>query len=71
MDLQVLHQISVTSFRPFLENPDVIVVNGEPKSNKSGRSAAEDILNNPDYASFKATIILTFSKYTPVMLVQG
>ena len=35
-------------------NPDVIVVNGEPKSNKSGGSAAEDILNNPDYASLKA-----------------
>ena len=35
-------------------NPDVIVVNGEPKSNKSGGSAAEGILNNPDYASLKA-----------------
>ena len=29
------------------------------------------ILNNPDYASLKASIILTFHKYTPVMLVQG
>ena len=35
-------------------NPDVIVVNGEPKADKSGNSAAEDILNNPDYASLKA-----------------
>ena len=35
-------------------DPDVIVVNGEPKSNKSGSSAAEDILSNPDYASLKA-----------------
>lgn len=35
-------------------NPDVIVVNGEPKADKSGSSAAEDILNNPDYASLKA-----------------
>lgn len=34
-------------------NPDVIVVNGEPKADKSGNSAAEDILSNPDYASLK------------------
>ena len=33
------------SFRPFLENPDVIVVNGELKSNKSGGSATEDIFH--------------------------
>lgn len=35
-------------------NPDVIVVNGEPKADKSGNYAAEDILSNPDYASLKA-----------------
>ena len=35
-------------------NPDVIVVNGEQKADKSGNSAAEDILSNPDYASLKA-----------------
>ena len=35
-------------------NPDVIVVNGEPKADKSGNSAAEDILSNPDYTSLKA-----------------
>ena len=35
-------------------NPDVIVVNGEPKADKSGSSAAEDILSNLDYASLKA-----------------
>ena len=35
-------------------NPAVIVVNGEPKADKSGNSAAEDILSNPDYASLKA-----------------
>ena len=35
-------------------NPDVIVVNGEPKADTSGNSAAEDILSNPDYASLKA-----------------
>ena len=35
-------------------DPDVIIVNGEPKADKSGSSAAEDILSNPDYASLKA-----------------
>lgn len=35
-------------------DPDVIVVNGEPKADKSGNSAAEDIRSNPDYASLKA-----------------
>ena len=35
-------------------DPDVIGVNGEPKADKSGSSAAEDILSNPDYASLKA-----------------
>ena len=35
-------------------NPDVIVVNGEPKADKSGNAAAGDILSNPDYASLKA-----------------
>ena len=35
-------------------DPDVIVVNGEPKADKSGNSAAEDILSYPDYASLKA-----------------
>ena len=35
-------------------DPDVIVVNGEPKADTSGTSAAEAILANPDYASLKA-----------------
>ena len=35
-------------------DPDVIVVNGEPKADNSGSSAAEDILSNADYASLKA-----------------
>lgn len=35
-------------------DPDVIVVNGEPKADMSGASAAEAILANPDYASLKA-----------------
>lgn len=35
-------------------DPDVIVVNGEPKSSVSGGSAADAILNNPDFATLKA-----------------
>lgn len=35
-------------------DPDVIVVNGEPKANISGGSAAEAILHSSDYASLKA-----------------
>lgn len=35
-------------------DPDVIIVNGEAKSNLSGGSAAEAIMENPDYASLKA-----------------
>lgn len=35
-------------------DPDVIVVNGEPKADTSGASAAEAILANPNYASLKA-----------------
>ena len=35
-------------------DPDVIVVNGEPKADTSGASAAEAILANPDNASLKA-----------------
>ena len=71
MDLQAFTPNKCVFIPSLLENPDVIVVNGEPKSNKSGGSATEDILYNPDYTSLKATIILTFPKCTPVMLVQG
>lgn len=35
-------------------DPDVIIVNGEPKSNMSGGSAAEAILNDPDFATLTA-----------------
>ena len=35
-------------------DPDVIVVNGEPKSNMSGGSAADSILNDPNFATLKA-----------------
>ena len=35
-------------------DPDVIVVNGEPKANVSGRQTAEKILGDPNFASLKA-----------------
>ena len=35
-------------------DPDVIIVNGEPKSNMSGGDAADAILNDPDFATLKA-----------------
>ncbi len=35
-------------------DPDVIVVNGEPKSSISGRQTADKILNDPNLASLKA-----------------
>lgn len=35
-------------------DPDVIIVNGEPKADMSGASAAEAVLANPDFASLKA-----------------
>lgn len=35
-------------------DPDVIVVNGEPKADLPGDSAAKAILENPDYATFQA-----------------
>lgn len=47
-------RIQISAEQLLAWNPDVIVVNGEPKADKSGNSAAEDILSNPDYASLKA-----------------
>ena len=35
-------------------DPDVIVVNGEPKADLTGSAAAEKILNDPTYATLKA-----------------
>ena len=35
-------------------DPDVIIVNGEPKSSITGSAAAESIIKNPIYASLKA-----------------
>ena len=47
-------RVQISAEQRLAWNPDVIVVNGEPKADKSGNSAAEDILSNPDYASLKA-----------------
>lgn len=47
-------RVQVSAEQLLAWDPDVIVVNGEPKADKSGSSAAEDILSNPDYASLKA-----------------
>lgn len=47
-------RVQISAEQLLVWNPDVIVVNGEPKADKSGNSAAEDILSNPDYASLKA-----------------
>lgn len=35
-------------------DPDVMIVNGEPKANLSGSAAAEGILKNPDFSTLKA-----------------
>lgn len=35
-------------------DPDVIIVNGEPKADMSGNSAAEALSNDPNFASLKA-----------------
>jgi len=37
-------------------DPDVMVVNGEPRANLSGAAAAQLILNDPDFASLQAVI---------------
>lgn len=47
-------RVQISAEQLLVWDPDVIVVNGEPKADKSGNSAAEDILSNPDYASLKA-----------------
>ena len=48
------YRVQISAEQLLAWDPDVIVVNGEPKADKSGSSAAEDILSNPDYASLKA-----------------
>lgn len=47
-------RVQISSEQLLAWDPDVIVVVGEPKANLSGSSAADAILNNPDYASLKA-----------------
>ena len=54
LELGVGYRVQISAEQLLAWNPDVIVVNGEPKADKSGNSAAEDILSNPDYASLKA-----------------
>ncbi len=47
-------RVSISLEQLLAWDPDVIIVNGEPKSNLSGGSAADAILNDPDFASLKA-----------------
>lgn len=47
-------RIQISAEQLLTWDPDVIVVNGEPKSNMSGGSAADAILNDPNYATLKA-----------------
>ena len=54
LELRDGSRVQISAEQLLAWDPDVIVVNGEPKADKSGNSAAEDILSNPDYASLKA-----------------
>lgn len=54
LELEDGSRVQISAEQLLAWDPDVIVVNGEPKADKSGNSAAEDILSNPDYASLKA-----------------
>lgn len=54
LELRDGSRVQISAEQLLAWDPDVIVVNGEPKADKSGSSAAEDILSNPDYASLKA-----------------
>ena len=54
LELEDGSRVQISAEQLLAWDPDVIVVNGEPKADKSGSSAAEDILSNPDYASLKA-----------------
>ena len=47
-------RIQISAEQLLAWDPDVIIVNGEPKADITGASAAESILGNPDYASLKA-----------------
>ncbi|HCT91607.1 MAG TPA: Fe3+-hydroxamate ABC transporter substrate-binding protein [Lachnospiraceae bacterium] len=52
LDGESMAQISLEQLLAW--DPDVIVVNGEPKSSISGKQTADKILNDPDCASLKA-----------------
>lgn len=47
-------RIQVSAEQLLAWDPDVIIVNGEPKADITGASAAEAIMDNPNYASLKA-----------------
>lgn len=47
-------RVQISAEQLLLWDPDVIVVNGEPKADIRGSSAAQAILDNPDYATLKA-----------------
>lgn len=49
-------RLQVTKEHLLSWNPDYIFVNGEPTEDVSGSSAAQDILNNADYANITAVI---------------
>ena len=54
MESETGDRMQITKEHLLSWNPDYIFVNGEPKENVSGQNAAEDILNNPDYANLNA-----------------
>lgn len=47
-------RVSISAEQLIAWDPDIIIVNGEPKTNYSSGAAAGDILDNPDYATLKA-----------------
>lgn len=51
---EVSARIDVSAEQVIGWNPDVIILNGEPKENISPADAVESFLNNPNYANVKA-----------------
>jgi ABC-type Fe3+-hydroxamate transport system, periplasmic component len=54
MELGDGSRVSISAEQLLAWNPDVIIVNGEPKMNISGNFAAENLLNNPDFKTLNA-----------------
>lgn len=54
MESETGDRLQITIEHLLTWNPDFIFVNGEPKEDVSGRSAAQNIYDNPDYANIKA-----------------